>query len=101
MTLSFSSKRAAAIGAAALVLSIIGLAAGAPARAETLELIGRYELPAGVKILGVAFGGISGLDYDPESGDFLALSDDRGRNGPPRFYEIGLELGPKGSRAST
>lgn len=71
-------------------------AIAAPAQGEELELLGRYELPAGLKIGGVAFGGLSAIDYDAEKGHFVALTDDRGANGPPRFYEIGLDLEPNG-----
>lgn len=78
---------------------LIGTTAAAPrALAEELELIGRYELPHGLKLRGVAFGGISAIDYDADKQLFLAISDDRGRRGPPRFYVLGLDLSEQGVR---
>ncbi|MEL6978026.1 MAG: esterase-like activity of phytase family protein [Pseudomonadota bacterium] len=74
-------------GAVAALIMSVGAAS-----AEALRLIGQYELPAGLSVVGVPFGGISALDYDAETGLFLALSDDRGRHGPPRFYTLALSL---------
>lgn len=66
------------------------------AQAEEFEFLGEYRLPTGLSIAGVEFGGLSAIDYDPETGTFFALSDDRGRRGPPRFYELRLALSAEG-----
>ncbi len=42
------------------------------------------------KFNNISVGGLSGLYYDPYKRTFLALSDDKGRQGPPRFYELKL-----------
>lgn len=74
----------------------------APARSEAsaaapftasppIELLGTAELPTGARFGGTEIGGLSGLAYDPGSGRWLALADDRGdvpERGPVRFYEI-------------
>jgi hypothetical protein len=39
------------------------------------------------------FGGISGIDFDPRSGRWWLLSDDRSEQAPARFYEATMEPG--------
>ncbi len=58
----------------------------------SLSYIGEFSLPTGQMFDGVEFGGISGLDYDPSSGHFLALSDDRSEKAPARFYELAIDV---------
>lgn len=76
-----------------------GLGSGAPAAEGNPALIGELRLPTGLAIGGVPFGGISGLDYDPHSGLFYAVSDDRAENGPARFYKLKLTFAPRGGLA--
>lgn len=45
---------------------------------------------------GVPFGGISGLDYRPRDGSYLALSDDRSQKAPARFYTLDLPFDDDG-----
>lgn len=87
--------RASLRGLAALAALLTGLSA-APASAESLELIGRFDVPSGLKLRSVGFGGFSALDYDAENDRFYALSDDDGAHGSPRFYELSLALGADG-----
>jgi hypothetical protein len=54
------------------------------------ELIGQIVLPTGLKIEGIEFGGISGLDYDAANDLFYAISDDRSQRAPARFYTLKL-----------
>lgn len=56
-----------------------------------LEYIGSASLAPGTLFDGERVGGLSGL-VALEGDRFLALSDDRGRYGPPRFYELELAL---------
>ncbi|SHM92701.1 Uncharacterized conserved protein [Rhizobacter sp. OV335] len=63
---------------------------------------------AGLRLLGSAtlartpdgvlqhFGGISGMDRDPASGDWLMLSDDKSELAPARFYTLRLRIGAQG-----
>lgn len=72
-----------------------------PAQAQDAEplkatLLGEVVLPTGLKIAGVEFGGISGLDYDPASGLFYAISDDRSERAPARLYTLKLAIDDKG-----
>ena len=48
---------------------------------------------------GVPFGGISGLDYRPRDGSYLALSDDRSQKAPARFYTLDLPFDDDGFEA--
>lgn len=41
---------------------------------------------------GTEVGGLSGLAFDPATGRFLAISDDRSERAPARFYELALDL---------
>lgn len=37
-------------------------------------------------------GGLSGVTYDPERSLYLVVSDDLGRHGPPRFFDLRVDL---------
>lgn len=66
-----------------------------PAAAQTLPppaLLGQIVVPSGLSINGVAFGGISDLAFDNETGRYFAISDDRVEKGPARYYELELGL---------
>lgn len=60
------------------------------------SLLGQIVLPTGLKIAGVEFGGISGLDYDAANDLFYAISDDRSQKAPARFYALKLAITEKG-----
>lgn len=77
------------------------LVAAGSAGAEILqpfkpECLGQIVLPTGLKIAGVEFGGISGLDYDAANGLFYAVSDDRSQKAPARFYTLKLQIDATG-----
>lgn len=67
------------------------LAAAAPAAAQDLSLtyIGQQVVPAGVAAFGTTVGGLSGIDYDPGTGRYVAISDDQAN---ARFYTLDLDL---------
>ena len=60
------------------------------------SLLGQIVLPTGLKIGGVEFGGISGLDYDAANELFYAISDDRSQKAPARFYTLKLAISENG-----
>lgn len=62
----------------------------------SLSLIGTYETPKDLSVDGAPFGGISGIDYDPGSGTWLMISDDRSDRAPARFYAARLDYDAKG-----
>tara|TARA_R110000868_G_scaffold58122_1_gene179305 strand:+ start:91507 stop:92580 length:1074 start_codon:yes stop_codon:yes gene_type:complete len=83
----------------ALALTSVFIFLSAPAFADNdhnLTILGTYVIPSGLQIDGVEFGGISGLDYQPETGKFIAISDDRSQKAPARFYDIDINLSKDG-----
>jgi hypothetical protein len=78
---------------ATLSLAVLSIASSALAQApEQPVVLDEIVLPTELKLDGVPFGGISGLDYDAANDVFYAISDDRAQNGPARFYTIKLTL---------
>ncbi|MEU9900010.1 esterase-like activity of phytase family protein [Streptomyces phaeochromogenes] len=59
---------------------------------QDVRLLDTLTVPAGTTEFGIPFGGLSGIDYDPQSGEYVALSDDRSENGKARFYTLRLPL---------
>lgn len=64
--------------------------AAATAAPIALRFIGQQSIPNGTTFNGVAFGGLSGIDYSGSGFTFTALSDDRSDLGPARFYNLSL-----------
>nr|WP_244631600.1 esterase-like activity of phytase family protein [Neorhizobium sp. AL 9.2.2] len=69
---------------------------GACSAGISFSYLGEVVIPTGHQEAGVEFGGISGLDYDPRTGRYLALSDDRAERGPVRVYELEVDVDAKG-----
>ena len=69
----------------------VAQAQDAPSAARVLDSIVLDPL-----LFDEAFGGISGVDYDPRQRRWLLLSDDRSEQAPARLYTIGLERLAKG-----
>ncbi|GAB2176068.1 esterase-like activity of phytase family protein [Dongia sp. agr-C8] len=89
---------AAALGAAeadqSKLLKFLGMAPLVePIRVSALRFLGATTIPNDAKIGGVPVGGLSGLDYDPRSGMWVVISDDKSEHGPARFYPADIELG--------
>ncbi|MEM1071813.1 MAG: esterase-like activity of phytase family protein [Planctomycetota bacterium] len=66
------------------------------ASAQSLELLAELSIEGFARAEGLAFAGISGLDYDPQSQRWIAVSNDSGTLGPVRFFGMRIELGPRG-----
>ncbi|MEV4859154.1 esterase-like activity of phytase family protein [Streptomyces ossamyceticus] len=98
-TLIGSVTAAALVAGAALAGGLTADAApeaAGPQRTQNgITLLDTLTVPAGTTELGMPFGGLSGIDYDPESGTYAALSDDRSENGKARFYTLRLPLDGK------
>lgn len=58
---------------------------------RSLALVDAVSLPQ-CSFQAPPIGGLSALDYDPQSARFYALSDDGGRQGPPRFYTFRVAI---------
>ncbi|QYX77016.1 esterase-like activity of phytase family protein [Streptomyces akebiae] len=68
-------------------------APGGPRKTQNgVTLLDTLTVPAGTTGLGMPFGGLSGIDYDPKTHTYAALSDDRSENGKARFYTLRLPL---------
>ncbi len=69
--------------------------------ALALKLVGTLDLPKALAVDGAPFGGISGVDYDRKSGEWLMISDDRSDKAPARFYVGRLDYDLRGVRGLT
>ncbi|MER5388043.1 esterase-like activity of phytase family protein [Saccharopolyspora sp. NPDC002686] len=71
-----------------VLASALLVAAAAPAGAGTdrVELVGETTLPHAMQFEGTTVGGLSGLDYDPRTGEWVLISDDRSDKQPARIY---------------
>ena len=58
----------------------------------SLEFIGDQILPNSWSGSDTPVGGLSGLEWADASSTLYAVSDDRGRSGPSRFYKLSLEI---------
>ncbi|GAA4676834.1 esterase-like activity of phytase family protein [Gordonia humi] len=77
---------------AASVLAATALTAphaqAAPASPIRLSYVSTSQLANGTTVAGHRVGGLSGLDYEPRTGQFVAISDDKGDHGPARYYRL-------------
>ncbi len=74
--------------ALALTLCTQAFAVGA----APIEYIGQNIVPTGFQFAATTVGGLSGIDRDPATGRYWAISDDRSQLNPARFYELSLDL---------
>lgn len=88
MTGSVLSRRTF-LGAGLAALAGNAAAQAAPAR---LRLIGEQRLPHRLAFQGTTVGGLSGIDYDPATGLYDLLSDDRSDLQPARLYRARMPL---------
>ena len=79
---------AAALVGCATPLPRSSTSSGAP----RLHLLGETTLRHKMEFQGTTVGGLSGLDHDPGTGTWVALSDDRSELQPARFYTLGVTL---------
>lgn len=54
--------------------------------------LGEQTLPWGTSFRGTTVGGLSGLDYDPRTGEWVFISDDRSAHEPARSYTADVEV---------
>ena len=62
----------------------------------SLRFLGEQRVPNDLMVDGTLVGGLSGIDYDPVTGEWVIISDDRSEHGPARFYTAALEIGEAG-----
>lgn len=61
-----------------------------------VRLLGEQHVPWGTSFRGTTVGGLSGLDFDPRTGGWLFISDDRSQQQPARAYTADVEVRPDG-----
>jgi hypothetical protein len=62
----------------------------------SFSYLGEFVIPTGRLHDHLEFGGISGLEFDADTGRYIGISDDRGERGPVRFYELDIDAGAEG-----
>lgn len=63
-----------------------------------LRLLGETKLPHHLEVQGTTVGGLSGIDFDPLTGTWVALCDDRSVLQPARCYRLAIDLSAQGLR---
>ncbi|MGE4240326.1 esterase-like activity of phytase family protein [Ramlibacter sp.] len=96
MTLPCLTRRAW-LGSTALALAGCGVPSitAVPPR---LRLIGHTTLPHRLNFRDTIVGGLSAIDFDPASGAWIALCDERAERDPARFYTLAVTLLPDALR---
>ncbi len=89
-TMSHVLRSAHSLRLAGLLLLILSQTVSATP--PSLHLIGMANVPTGTMFKGTEIGGLSGIDYDPARDRYVAISDNRGAEGPVRFYTLTLDL---------
>ena len=57
----------------------------------TARVIGMQVVPNDLMVDDTLVGGLSSIDYNPETGQWIAISDDRSWKAPSRFYFVSLD----------
>ncbi|WP_101376322.1 esterase-like activity of phytase family protein [Saccharopolyspora spinosa] len=75
---------------AAALAVVLPAAPAVAAPGGDVQLVGAATLPHGLPFGGTTVGGLSGLDYDPRTGEWVLISDDRSERAPARIYTARL-----------
>lgn len=95
--LEYTRMRTALLVAVALAVDIshlvcIQMAFAADTGSSSITYLGQQIVPGDMRFKGTVVGGLSSIDYNPLTGRYLAVSDDRSKKNPARFYELSLDL---------
>jgi hypothetical protein len=71
---------------AAFLLAAAGGASAEPNSVGSLRFLGAATIPNDAQVDGTLVGGLSGLDYNPATGKWAIISDDKSDKAPARFY---------------
>ncbi|WP_246002969.1 esterase-like activity of phytase family protein [Nocardia tenerifensis] len=81
------ARRAQILLAATIAVALgAAPAAAAPESGPAVRLLGEQIVPNDLRFEGTAVGGLSGIDFDTRTGDYVLISDDRSERDPARFY---------------
>lgn len=78
--------------ALACALAVLAGCAATPVAQPRLRLVGMQQLAPDLRVGDTLVGGISGMDYEAASGEWLLASDDRGQHAPARFYRARISF---------
>ncbi|WP_047454937.1 esterase-like activity of phytase family protein [Rhizobium rhizogenes] len=67
----------------------------------SLSYLGEYDIPTGFRENGVEVGGLSGIEFDPSTGHYISISDDRSERAPARFYDLDIDVSADGLKGVT
>ena len=93
-----SMSRTAIALVSVLSAAVASTFTGAPASAETtpVRLLGVSTVPHKLPYQGTTVGGLSGIDRDPCTGEYVLISDDRSYQQPARFYTARIDVDGEG-----
>jgi hypothetical protein len=77
---------------AAVFIAAMGTASAEPNAIGSLRFLGAATIPNDAKVDGALVGGLSGLDYNPATGTWAMISDDKSDKAPARFYLGRIEI---------
>lgn len=63
---------------------------------ETPRLLGSYVVPHDLRLDDTPVGGLSGIDRDRRTGQYLMISDDQSQQSPSRFYTAQIDVDERG-----
>jgi hypothetical protein len=78
--------------ATALLTACAGGASAQPNAIDSLRFLGATTIPNDATVDGTLVGGLSGLDYDPATGVWAIISDDKSDEASARFYLGRIDL---------
>ncbi|MFF0144397.1 hypothetical protein ATK36_3428 [Amycolatopsis sulphurea] len=81
-----SSTRRRALVTAGLLAGALLTAPAASAAERPIRLLGEQTVPHNLQFQGTTVGGLSSIDYDPRTGEYAFICDDRSAINPARFY---------------
>ncbi len=85
---------------AALLAACACAASAQPTTIGSLRFLGVTTIPNDAVVDGTLVGGLSGLDYDPATGTWAMISDDKSDKAPARFYLGRIDLSAGTPRVS-
>ncbi|WP_211357984.1 esterase-like activity of phytase family protein [Amycolatopsis cihanbeyliensis] len=66
-----------------------------------VRMVGESIVPHQLRFLGTTVGGLSGIDRDPYTGEYVLISDDRSYQQPARFYTARIDVDAGGVHGVT
>jgi hypothetical protein len=84
------------LAATAAAIFTTGLVVTPAQATQNVRLLGETIVPRGLVFDGTTVGGLSGVDRDPRTGDYVFISDDRSNLAPARFYTAKIDVSSRG-----